>query len=324
VRLAHDLDDAPDGVGVLARDVGLLRRVCVEVVELHRTVRVGLRVVADPLPSLHAHGLRAALRVILPVEETRAAAPSARRGTPGAHRDPIRLLRHRRGRQLRARSTEREQDGRRWSIEAAPSATSRAYLAAITYVDGQIGRVLDALDMSPYRDNTIIVFLGDHGWNLGEKHHWRKFALWEESTRAPLIWVGPGVTRTGATSNAPVDFMSIYPTLSELCGLPIPAHVEGPSLKKLLADPAAKWDRPALMTHGYRNHAVRTGQWRYIRYEDGSEELYDARRDPYEWTNLANERKYDHVKAELAKVFPKVNTPEPEAGTGDRGAIRVQ
>jgi N-sulfoglucosamine sulfohydrolase-like protein len=95
-------------------------------------------------------------------------------------------------------------------------------------------------------------------------------------------------------------------------------------LKKLLADPAAKWDRPALMTHGYRNHAVRTGQWRYIRYEDGSEELYDARKDPYEWTNLANERKYDHVKAELAKVFPKVNTPEPEAGTGDRGAIRVQ
>jgi arylsulfatase A-like enzyme len=163
----------------------------------------------------------------------------------------------------------------------------QAYQAAISYVDGQIGRVLDALDQSVYRDNTIVVFFGDHGWSLGEKHHWRKFALWEEATRAPLIWVAPGV---------------------ELCGLPVPAHLEGVSIRKLLADPDAGWDRPALMTHGYRNHAVRSAQWRYIRYENGDEELYDETKDPFEWTNLANDRSYDGVKQELASVFPKVNT----------------
>jgi iduronate 2-sulfatase len=179
----------------------------------------------------------------------------------------------------------------------------QAYLAAITYVDGQIGRVLDALDASAYRDNTIIVFFGDHGWSLGEKHHWRKFALWEEPTRAPLIWVAPGVTRAGTTSNRTVDFMSIYPTLSELCGLPIPAHVEGATIRKLLADPAAKWDRPALTTHGYENHAVRTAQWRYIRYRDGGEELYDETKDPHEWTNLATDPKYDQVKANWRRSF---------------------
>jgi arylsulfatase A-like enzyme len=189
----------------------------------------------------------------------------------------------------------------------------QAYLATITYVDGQIGRVLDALDRSAHRDNTIVVLFGDHGWSLGEKHHWRKFALWEEPTRAPLIWVAPGVTKAGTTSNRPVDFMTIYPTLSELCGLPIPAHVEGASIKRLLADPAAQWDRPALTTHGYRNHAARSALWRYIRYEDGGEELYDETNDPYEWTNLAKEKKYDTVKADLAKIFPKVNKPEPEA-----------
>jgi arylsulfatase A-like enzyme len=187
----------------------------------------------------------------------------------------------------------------------------QAYLATITYVDGQIGRLLDALDKSAYRDNTIIVFWGDHGWSLGEKHHWRKFALWEEPTRAPLIWIAPGVTKAGTRSNRPVDFMSIYPTLSDLCGIPVPAHVEGESIKKLLANPSAEWNRPALTTHGYQNHAVRTAQWRYIRYADGSEELYDVMKDPYEWTNLANDKNFEKVKAELAKAFPKVNKPEP-------------
>jgi arylsulfatase A-like enzyme len=191
----------------------------------------------------------------------------------------------------------------------------QGYLAAITYVDGQIGRVLDALDKSAYWDNTIVVLLGDHGWNLGEKHHWRKFSLWEESTRAPLIWVAPGVTKAATKSVRPVDFMSIYPTLAELCGLPVPAHVEGGSIRALLADPSAAWDRPALTTHGYRNHAVRTAQWRYIRYADGGEELYDEGKDPYEWTNLAGNPKYQAVKTELANVFPKVNTPRGPSAT---------
>jgi arylsulfatase A-like enzyme len=187
----------------------------------------------------------------------------------------------------------------------------QAYLATITYVDGQIGRVLDALDKSAYRDNTIVVFLGDHGWSLGEKRHWRKFALWEEATRAPFIWVAPGVTKPGTTSNRTVDFMSIYPTLSELCGLAIPSHVEGPSIRTLLANPGAEWDRPALTTHGYGNHAARSERWRYIRYENGEEELYDEATDPYEWTNLAKDSKYDAVKTKLAAFFPKVNTRRP-------------
>jgi arylsulfatase A-like enzyme len=192
----------------------------------------------------------------------------------------------------------------------------QAYLATITYVDGQVGRVLDALDRSAYRENTIVVFFGDHGWSLGEKHHWRKFALWEEATRAPLIWVAPGVTKPGTASHRTVDFMSIYPTLSELCGLPIPSHVEGLSIRTLLANPGAVWDRPALTTHGYKNHAARSEGWRYIRYENGEDELYDETKDPYEWTNLAKDKKYDKVKSELAAVFPKTNTRPPAGSAG--------
>ena len=96
----------------------------------------------------------------------------------------------------------------------------QAYLAAISYLDGQIGRVLDAYDKSPAKDNTIIVFWGDHGWHLGEKEHWRKFALWEEATRAPFMWVVPGVTKPGGICKSPVDFMSVYPTLCDLTALP--------------------------------------------------------------------------------------------------------
>jgi arylsulfatase A-like enzyme len=173
-----------------------------------------------------------------------------------------------------------------------------------------------------YRDNTIVVLWGDHGWSLGEKHHWRKFALWEEPTRAPLIWVVPGVTKAGAVSRRTVDFMSIYPTLAEACGLPVPSHVEGASITKLLADPDAGWERPALSTYGYRNHAVRTERWRYIRYEDGGEELYDEAQDPYEWTNLAPDKNYDEVKAELATFLPKVNRPNRKRESAGNPARR--
>jgi arylsulfatase A-like enzyme len=193
----------------------------------------------------------------------------------------------------------------------------QAYLATITYMDGQLGRVLDALEQSAYKDNTIIVFWGDHGWSLGEKHHWRKFALWEEPTRAPFIWVAPGVTKAGGASKRTVDFMSIYPTLSELCGLPIPKHVEGASIKSLLMNPNANWNRPALTTHGFNNHAVRSANWRYIRYHGGGEELYDETKDPYEWTNLAGNKKYEKLKAEMAKTFPKVNKPRGAQAKGE-------
>lgn len=195
----------------------------------------------------------------------------------------------------------------------------QAYLAAISYVDGQVGRLLDALDKSEYRDNTIIVLFGDHGWSLGEKHHWRKFALWEEPTRAPLIWVAPGVTKAGTTSGRIVDFMSIYPTLADLCGLPTPEHVEGVSIRKLLADPNAEWTGIGLTTHGFKNHAVRTPEWRYIRYANGDEELYDETKDPYEWTNLARDGRHGGVKAELAKLFPKVDAEPGRRHTNAAG-----
>lgn len=185
----------------------------------------------------------------------------------------------------------------------------RAYQAAISYADMNVGRLLDALDRSPHRDNTIVVLWGDHGWHLGEKQHWRKFALWEEATRTPLIWRAPGVTRPGGVSHRTVELMSLYPTLSELCGLEIPGHVEGKSILPLLRDPMAPWDRPALTTHGYNNHAVRSERWRYIRYADGSEELYDHEQDPYEWDNLAAVPSLLPVKEELARWMPARNHP---------------
>jgi len=186
----------------------------------------------------------------------------------------------------------------------------QAYLAAISFADGQIGRLLDALDKSSERDNTIIVLWGDHGWHLGEKQHWRKFSLWEEATRAPLIWVVPGMTKPGTACDRTVDFMSIYPTLTDLAGIATPQHVEGKSLRPLLANPQAAWTQPAITTYGFNNHAVRTEGWRYIRYANGDEELYDEAADPKEWTNLANRPEHAAKKAELAKLLPAKNAKE--------------
>ena len=185
----------------------------------------------------------------------------------------------------------------------------QAYLATIAYMDMNVGRVLDALDQSPHKANTIIVFWGDHGWHLGEKEHWRKFALWEEATRAPLIWVVPGLTKPNSRCDRTVDFMSLYPTLCDLCQVPTPSHVEGTSLRGLLADPNAAWDQPALTTFRRGNHAVRSEGWRYIQYADKSEELYDETADPYEWNNLAGRSEHDALKKELSRYFPVKNAP---------------
>ncbi|WP_146526693.1 sulfatase [Novipirellula artificiosorum] len=180
----------------------------------------------------------------------------------------------------------------------------QSYLATCAYTDMNIGRLLDGLAKSPRADNTIIVLWGDHGWSFGEKSHWRKFALWEEPTRAPLIWVAPGVTQAGTECKQPIDFMTIYPTLCELVGIDIPSHVEGKSAVNLLRDPTSAWTDPAITTHGYRNHAVRMEQHRYIRYADGSEELYDHTHDPYEWTNLASRPESSKVIQRLKQHLP--------------------
>ncbi len=181
----------------------------------------------------------------------------------------------------------------------------QAYLATITFVDDQVGRLLDALDRSPRADNTVIVLWGDHGWHLGEKQHWRKFTLWEEATRAPLIFVVPGVAKTGVLCSRPVDFMSIYPTLADLCGLAIPDHVEGASLRPLFEAPDATWDRMALTTYGRGEHGVRCDRWRYIRYHDGTEELYDHASDPMEWMNVAGKPEHAKLKKEMARSMPQ-------------------
>lgn len=186
-------------------------------------------------------------------------------------------------------------------------AAIQSYLAAIAYTDMNIGRLLDALEKSPYYDNTIIVFWSDHGWHLGEKNHWRKFALWEESVRSAFIVVAPGVTKAGIRCERPVDLMSIYPTLCELAGIERPKHVEGVSIKPLLEKPGRKWETPAICTYEYMNHTVRTERWRYIRYANGSEELYDHSKDPYEWNNLAGDSATASIRAELARWFPKKN-----------------
>jgi arylsulfatase A-like enzyme len=189
-------------------------------------------------------------------------------------------------------------------------AAVQGYLASIAFMDEQLGRVLDALDKGPLAKNTFIVFWTDHGWHLGEKQHWRKFALWEEATRTPVIIAAPGVTEPKTRCDAPVSLLDLYPTLVQLAGLPSPADLEGASLMPLLQDPKASWKHVAVTTHGKGNHAVRDRRWRYIRYADGSEELYDHAEDPGEFTNRAGEAALEPVKVRLRAHLPQVNVDE--------------
>lgn len=161
----------------------------------------------------------------------------------------------------------------------------RSYLACVSFVDAQVGRVLDAIAAAGLADDTLVVVWGDHGWHLGEKGVTGKNTLWERSTRVPLIFAGPGVA-AGQRCARPAELLDIYPTLLELCGLPARPDLEGISLGPQLRDAAAPRVRPAITTQNQGNHAVRSERWRYIRYADGSEELYDHGHDPHEWTNL--------------------------------------
>lgn len=184
-----------------------------------------------------------------------------------------------------------------------------SYLATATFTDACVGRVLDALQQSPHRDNTIVVLWSDHGFHVGEKMHWEKRSLWEESTRVPLMFAGPGVEAEGMACSRPVGLIDIFPTLVELCDLPPLEQLQGNSLVPLLKDPQRKWNHSALTTHHPGNHAVRSERWRYIRYANGDEELYDHQNDPHEWTNLANDPKYLSVKQDLAKEMPEQSAP---------------
>jgi arylsulfatase A-like enzyme len=196
----------------------------------------------------------------------------------------------------------------------------RAYLASVSFMDSQVGRVLDALEAGGRANDTVVVLWSDHGWHLGEKGITGKNSLWERSTHVPLVFAGPGVAR-GAKCGRPAELLDLYPTLVELCGLPARDGLEGHSLVPQLKDATAPRPWPAITTHNQNNHTVRSERWRYIRYADGAEELYDHRTDPKEWTNLARERKCAAVIQEHARWLPKVNAA-PVPGSAVRLLVK--
>lgn len=182
----------------------------------------------------------------------------------------------------------------------------QAYLACISYVDHEIGRVLDALENSKYANNTVIVLWSDHGYRLGEKETFAKHGLWETATKAPLMFAGPNVPK-GKKIDAPVEMLSIYPTLLELSGLPTYDRNEGKSLVDMMQNNIGVEDAYALTTYGMHNHAVRTANFRYIQYEDGTEELYDHSNDPNEWYNVVHKSEYKEKIEHLKALLPKTN-----------------
>lgn len=184
----------------------------------------------------------------------------------------------------------------------------RAYLASTSFVDGMVGRVLAALEANGLQDETIVVLWSDHGYHLGEKEISGKNTLWDRSTRVPFIIAGPGL-KAGQRCSQPAELLDIYPTLSELCGLPAQSGLEGHSLVPQLDNPNQPRPWPAITSHNQGNHGIRNDRWRYIRYADGSEELYNMIDDPHEWENLAGNSDYAEVKAQLAEWLPAVDRP---------------
>ena len=183
----------------------------------------------------------------------------------------------------------------------------RAYLANITFCDAMLGRLLDALEKSPQAKDTVVVFTSDHGWYLGEKQMWHKGKLWEEGTHIPLTIYAPGLTQPDSVSAQPVSLLDLYPTFCDLAHLKKPAHLDGESLLPLLKSPATPRTKPAVTAMGGGanvSYAARDARWRYIRYADGSEELYDHDADPHEWTNLAAQADTADVRSQLAAAFP--------------------
>ena len=193
-----------------------------------------------------------------------------------------------------------------------------AYLASARYADDCVGRILQGLAQGPNRDHTIVAICGDNGYEFGDKHNWSKGSLREGSAHVPLVIAGPGI---GAqqTCTHPVSLLDLYPTLVELAGLPAKSALDGVSLVPLLKNPTAPWERPALTTSGFKNHALRTDRWRYIRYADGAEELYDHDKDPLERSNLATKPESAKIKADLQQWLPKHDEPRNPDSTEGKG-----
>ena len=191
----------------------------------------------------------------------------------------------------------------------------QACLAADSFADACVGHVLDAMEKSPHRDNTIIVLWGDHGYDVGEKK-FAKSALWEQTTRTPLIIHVPeklGGNPKAKICKRPVSLLDLYPTLIELCNLPKNPKIDGRSIAPLVRNPQAAWPYPAVITHSPHwhgpNHAVRSERFHYIHYNKGGEELYDMAKDPHQWHNLANDPRQAATKTQLKQWLPKKNVP---------------
>ncbi|WP_186775144.1 sulfatase [Allorhodopirellula solitaria] len=199
----------------------------------------------------------------------------------------------------------------------------QGYLASIAFADAMFGRLLDGLDESGQRETTIIVLWSDHGWQLGEKQHWRKFALWDNVVRSVLmIHVpknAPGLpdgSADGQRCHRPVSLQDIYPTLVDLCGLPTNNQIDGHRLTPLLEEPEGRWDHVALTTYDFGEFSVRSERYRYTRYIDGSEELYDHQSDAEEWHNLAGDPNFAQIKNKLAAQIPE--SPAPLVKTSEK------
>ncbi len=189
-------------------------------------------------------------------------------------------------------------------------AAVEAYLACVTYVDHEIGRLLDALDSAPFADTTVIILWSDHGWHLGEKQHWGKWTGWERSTKTPLILVptkrsAAQFAQAGSRCNQPVGLIDIYPTLLDLCSVKGPDKLDGESLVRLLRDPEYVTKRGVVTMFNPGNVSLRTERWRYIRYADGKEELYDHRGDPHEWDNLAGSSDHAETRKRLSESLKR-------------------
>ena len=190
----------------------------------------------------------------------------------------------------------------------------RAYYASTTFVDAQVGRVLDALDRLKLRDKTIIVFFGDHGYHLGEKGKWSKaYSLFDIAIRVPLIIATPN-GKSGASPRT-VGLLDLFPTLVDYCGLPqpysAPAKLEGNSLVPLLKNPKATWNHPALSIVQYQGkigRSVSTERWHYVQWEEGKlgEMLIDTQKDPFELKNLASDPAYAKTVAEMRKLLQQI------------------
>ena len=191
----------------------------------------------------------------------------------------------------------------------------QAYLACTSAMDHQLGRVLDALEKSAHRNNTYVIAFSDHGWHLGEKRHWGKAALWEQTTRVPFVIAGPGIPN-GVRCDRPVDLLAVYPTVIDYAGLEPPHRLEGRSLRPLLEDAEAEWSHPVLITF-VDHHALRTRRWRYISYASGEEELYDHDADSDEFDNLAVTRAGDpEISAVLGSLRRQLAGLLPAASRG--------